>query len=268
MSDKPDALEMHPRQINLSGNVFGFKMPEDFSHDMPADDLVERAILEDSATLSENGYLTLMRRWWDIKEPGFFGKEMGTIMMSISVRQKPKNQAKILEVHEYNFHEILHFIVALHDSLEQRYKEHNREVMASGNHEFSVFVPGLATQLGDKIYTNYDVLIKNDKHWVFTGTAQERQIEKIFALPLTEDFYLEVTFELMPNDNVVARKFVDLAMVRVNAIANTFTMHYQVDNAFDKITTMDWANKTLLDELKKNHIQLFDNKEPPSLESF
>jgi len=268
MGGKQDMPTMHTRQINLSGNVFSFNMPEDFSRDMPAEAVIEQLGLESSPALSSAGYITLMRRWWDIKEPGFFGKDMGTIMMSLNVRHKPENQAGILKVDTYDFHELLHFIVALYDSLQQRYSEHNKEVAASGDDDFSVYIPGLATQVGENIYPNYEVIVRNNTHWIFTGTAQERQLEKIYALPLTNDLYLEVAFELMPNDNIVARKFVDLAMVRVNAIIDTFSMHYTSDNEFAKITTTGWMNKTLLDELKEKNIQLFNGAEASSLENF
>jgi len=268
MSGKQDMPTMHARQINLSGNVFDFKMPEDFSRDMPAEDLTEKLDIENSPSLKNEGYITLMRRWWDIKEPGFFGKNMGTIMMSINVRHKPANQAGIIKVDSYDYHDLLQFIVALYDSLEQRYREHNKEVTASGADDFSVFVPGLATKVGDKIYPNYEVIVRNNTHWVFTGTAQERQLEKIYALPLTNDLFFEVAFELMPNDNIVARQFVELAMVRVNAIVDTFSMHYAANNEYAEITTTGWMNKTLVNELKEKNIQLFNDAEKPSLENF
>ncbi len=91
---------MYPRKINLSGNIFGFKMPENFSRDMPAEDMVERLDMEKSEALRKDGYVTLLRRWWDLREPGWFGKEQGTIMMSVSVRTKPKNEAQVIKEDE------------------------------------------------------------------------------------------------------------------------------------------------------------------------
>lgn len=268
MGNKEEMPSMHQRQIDISGNVFTFKMPEDFSRDMPAESLIEQLDLNNSPSLYSEGYITLMRRWWDIKEPGFFGKEMGTIMMSVNVRHRPENQANILKVKEYNFRELLHFIVALYDSLEQRYREHNREVSASGDDTFFEYVPGLITQVGENIYPNYDVIVRGGVHWIFTGTAQERQLGKIYALPLTNDLSFEVAFELMPNDNVIARHFINLAMVRVNAIVDTFSMHYAAGNEFAEITSSGWENKTLLGELKKGNPQLSDDFKSHLLNDF
>lgn len=55
--------QLYHRQVNLSGNIFHFSMPEDFSKDMPAKDLVERLDISDIElfTKPENG--NLIRRW-------------------------------------------------------------------------------------------------------------------------------------------------------------------------------------------------------------
>lgn len=77
--------KLHFRQINLSGNIFHFALPEDFSRDMPAADMVETLDIGDSKKFDNPEYGNLIRRWWDIKEPGWFGKKLGTVMMDISV---------------------------------------------------------------------------------------------------------------------------------------------------------------------------------------
>lgn len=90
------------------------------------------------------------------------------------------------------------------------------------------------------------------RQWLYTGTAQERQVDKIYALPLNAETYLEVAFSLMPNDNVVAREFVDLAMIRVNAIVDSFDLHYAQGSAFDKVTSAEWMDKTILGKLESH----------------
>ena len=70
-----------PRQIDLSGNIVNFSMPENFSPDFPADDLVENFNLNDSSVFKKNNSVALLRRWWDFKDNSFFSKEMGTMMI-------------------------------------------------------------------------------------------------------------------------------------------------------------------------------------------
>ena len=263
MSGAPDELRLYTRQIDLSGNVFRFEIPEDFSQDMPAEDLIEQLDIQNSANLQRNGYVTLMRRWWDIKKPGFRGKQMGTIMMSITVRARPENRAGILRAKPYDFHIMLHFVVALYDSLDQRYRDHNNEVTLSGNPELSVYVPELVTKIGETVYPNFKDLSLNKKNkWVSTGigVSETGQINKLYAIPLDQDNFLEIEFSLMPNDDVVAREFVDLAMVRVNKIVETFDLKYAKSNEFDRVTGEDWMDKTVLGELESN-----SNKNPDGL---
>src|SRR5690606_39085462 len=85
------APKIYPRQIDLSGNIFSFSMPENFSKNMPAENMVEVLDIGDSKKFDNPEYGNLIRRWWDIKKPGFFGKELGTVMMDISVQRVPDN---------------------------------------------------------------------------------------------------------------------------------------------------------------------------------
>lgn len=166
---------MYPRQINLSGNIFGFKMPENFSRDMPAEDMVERLDMEKSEALRKDGYVTLLRRWWDLREPGWFGKEQGTIMMSVSVRTKPKNEAQVIKEDEYDFHNLTHFAVALYDSLQQRFRTQNEEATVQGDDSFVIYVPSLAWQIGEDTHSSYEVVSINNRQWVSTDTVQGKQ---------------------------------------------------------------------------------------------
>ena len=254
----PEGLQLHSREVNLSGNILHFKIPEDFSRDMPAEDLVERLDIERSPQIRKEGYFTLMRRWWDIKNPGFWGKQMGTVMMSITVRARPENQAEILRVEQYDFHSMLHFVIAFYDSLEQRYREHNKQAELTGNGEFSVFIPELIWQLGNDVHSSYKSVMVNHRSWLAAETIQGKQVNKFYVIPLTNKQWLEIEFGIMPNDNAVPYDFVDLAMVRVNKITETFDLQYAEGNEFDRVTSKDWKNKTVLGELesKQNADQL------------
>lgn len=89
-----DAPPCETRRVNLSGNYFSFAMPEDFSKEMPAENLVESLDITDLTKFGNPEYGNLIRRWWDIKEPGFFGKNLGSVMMDISVQRVPENKKR------------------------------------------------------------------------------------------------------------------------------------------------------------------------------
>ena len=68
------APAIYPRQVDLSGNIFHFSMPENFSEDMPAANMVEKLDIEDLKKFDNPEYGNIIRRWWDIKRPGFLVK--------------------------------------------------------------------------------------------------------------------------------------------------------------------------------------------------
>lgn len=68
------------RHVNISGNVLSFAMPENFSGEMPAEPLIETLNL--NALTKESSGL-LLQCWWDIKEPVFFGKALGSTKMDL-----------------------------------------------------------------------------------------------------------------------------------------------------------------------------------------
>lgn len=66
-----------PRKINLSGNYVNFSMPENFSTDFPANDLVESLDITEPKTFKNNNAVELLRRWWDFKNNDFIAKNVG-----------------------------------------------------------------------------------------------------------------------------------------------------------------------------------------------
>ncbi|MGQ9427677.1 hypothetical protein ACXYTJ_17105 [Gilvimarinus sp. F26214L] len=122
------AQELLPRSIDLSGNIFQFSLPEDFSRDMPAANMVERLDIRDRNNFDVPEYGNLMRRWWDIKEPGWFGKRLGTTMMDLSVQRVAANTQNILHERPYSIGNRLDFMLMLIDRFHQRYDSLNEEV--------------------------------------------------------------------------------------------------------------------------------------------
>src|SRR5690554_5814826 len=117
------APKMYPRKIDLSGNIFNFSMLENFSKDMPAENMVEALDIDDIEKFDSPEYGNLIRRWWDIKKPGFFGKELGTVMMDISIQRVPENYQKLIHGNPYDITDRLDLLLLINDKLHQRYDE-------------------------------------------------------------------------------------------------------------------------------------------------
>ncbi|MFA5531917.1 MAG: hypothetical protein WDA11_14795 [Thiohalomonadaceae bacterium] len=120
--------------------------------------------------------------------------------------------------------------------MQQRFRAHNEEAAANGDDEFVIYVPPLASRVGDKTHSSYEMVSITNRQWARTGTVQGKQGNKFFALPLSEHHYLEIEFAMMPSDNVSPYVYVGIATPKMNEIADTFVMHYAADNGFEKVT--------------------------------
>src|SRR5687768_5383029 len=114
------APAIYPRQVDLSGNVFHFSMPENFSKDMPAANMVEKLDIQDLQKFDNPEYGNIIRRWWDIKNPGFFGKGLGTVMMDISVQKPPENKKKLISDKPFDITNRLDFMMMVNEQLHLR----------------------------------------------------------------------------------------------------------------------------------------------------
>lgn len=258
MSGRPPEDLGATRSVDLSGNVFQFAMPENFSRDMPADDLVERLDISDPDIFTNPDKSTLIRRWWDIKEPGFFGKQLGTVMMNISVRQVPPNTLRVLDSEPYDSRDRLSFMLMLTE--DARLKHPNNQYTGTVTPEgepFSHYVPGLATMLGDKLYATFRDEKFCGQVWTRYGVvAPEPLLIVNYVIPITLDVFLEVGFYYSNNDNVVARYFGDVADETIHSILNTLHIQYADSNPIKDAVERDWHKETTQQVLDRHKPQL------------
>lgn len=208
---------MHPRSINLSENIVSFAMPENFSSDFPAEDMVESVDLSDYSVSQDPKDGTLIRRWWDIKESSFFGKDSGSLMMSIYIKKKSDDS-------DWEIRDRFGFVKIIDHALHELYDEHNRDVIAKGQSELEMLLP--------YIEYNYMETLVNGQRWLAYSLEKKRSMSHIQAIPITEQHYLEVDFTFLPNDNKDLREFVlDVSDSHVKPIMNTFHIEYVKDNA-------------------------------------
>jgi hypothetical protein len=241
------------RTINLSGNYFSFSMPEDFSKDMPAENLVENLDITNLEKFNNTEYGNLIRRWWDIKKPGLFGKNLGTIMMDISVQRVVDNKQRKIHDRAYKISDRLDFLLMINDALHQRYDEFIAQTKGL-NDALSYSVPGIAFLSGKKLKTECRDSIYNNQKWVaYSATAPINQLIGGLVTPLTEQLYLEVVYSYSPDQNVLPMSFLDLAYKKTSKISNTLKITYEKDNVVkDLINTKDWLKTTNDQILQRN----------------
>jgi len=186
-SQPQEEVSSLPRQINLSGNILYFSIPENFSKDMPADDMIESVNLEDKSIFQDHKKFTLIRRWWDIKGSSFFAKDIGTIMMSIYIKHTPDNSDK-------NILEPLGFVGAVIDS----FNKLNNEKSSVVNYP--------------DFYEAYSIVKINKQNWISypVENIANNQHDINYAIPVTKNNYIEVSFSFAPNNNVSIREFIEI----------------------------------------------------------
>ena len=246
------------RSVDLSGNVFRFSMPEDFSRDMPADDLVERLDISDPSIFVDPDKGTLIRRWWDIKEPGFFGKKLGTVMMNVSVRKVADNTQHLLDSASYDVRDRLSFMMMLTEDAQLKHPNNRFAVEVTPENEpFLYHVPGLATMVGEKLHPSFRDERFQGQVWTRYGVSAPNSVLIVnYTIPVTLDVFLEASFYYSNNDNVVARHFRDIAREKIHPILDTFIIRYPANNPVKDVVECDWHGETTEQALNRHKPQL------------
>jgi len=221
-----------PRQINLSGNIVNFSIPENFSLDFPADDLVENLNINDQNVFAKNNSFSLLRRWWDYKDDSFFAKEVGTMMMTIHVYKTEDSSEDIS--HPIGFVKTLLF------EMEKRSKDENE----GRKGDDIIFYP--------EHYQSFIQLQYNNKNWLSSGAGTMYEKDKAFYywIPVSPKNYLAVEFHFAPNSNISIRPFIDnYCRDMLEKIMSSFDVIYSSENSI-KIK-LEKNSRLKLDELIK-----------------
>jgi hypothetical protein len=209
LSSAPQQHPLMPRQIDLSGNIVHFSMPENFSRDLPADDMIEVVDLNDKSVYQDYKKFTLIRRWWDFKDSGFFGKEYGTLMMSIYLKEASESLT-------VNTLKPLDFIDIIIDDIEKNKPEKVDPLL---------------------MYSDYFAAYKENwfqqQRWLkyVQDKTNPDQLLLLYAIPVTVKQFIVVEFTSAPNNDIGLRGFVDnYTEPFINEIMDSFHIDYVSDN--------------------------------------
>lgn len=228
------------RYVDLSGNTFSFSMPENFSRDMPAAPLLES--LDIAHPFDET---LLIQRWWDIKEPGFFGSNLGVVMMTISLVPVPKNTRKKVHDQPYNIRDRVDLMQLVIETLHQRYKGDDGKINSLYH------IPGLAYLFGPELEGEFRESIYHQQKWTsysIGGPASQLIVNHV--LPLTNSAYLEASFTYSPNSGVHPRTFREFAYTTTDLVEKSFYVAYASDNPLQQTVEEDWIDSTTNEALQ------------------
>ncbi len=228
-----EPVPLKPRQINLSGEIFSFSMPENFSTDMPAKDMIESVDLTDKRIFEKYQEFTLIRRWWDFKDKGFFAKDYGSVMMSMYIKQVPENS-------EYDILDPLGFI----GTIIRDFNDISQNDTRKNDSEKPL-------TLYPDFYEAYKIETINSLHW-FNYPVEEKVTNEFiinYAIPITPQHYFVVSFSLSPSYNVSTRQFIEeYGRPHINAIINTFTIQFSPKSKLPSINSQSIDLNKLIEE--------------------
>ncbi len=254
------------RIVDLGLAKLYFSLHEDFSKDMPAAPLIEKvdARHDESLESLDNGFL--LQRWWDIKEPGIFGKYIGMLMLSVGVHRAPINKKQFVHDRPYDLLDRLDLMLALNDRFHQMYDEHNNDVRANGNDDLAYYSASLFSGFKNDYSTTYRDEIINRTKWISYGiSGQNWERIDIHVLPLSNDRFLELRFTYSPDKTKIStRDFNDLVYEKkVAPMLDKFHIEFNEHSQDVKALVQGkWLTQTN-DEVMESHIELLKEKFPP-----
>ncbi len=235
MSSPPEDIMGATRSVDLSGNIFTFAMPENFSKDLPADPLLEKVDIDSGLTNT-----LLIQRWWDIKKPGFFGSNIGTVMMSINLLGVPENRIKKIHDKPHVLSDRLGLMLAINESLNTRYRDDGGGL----NELYSI--PSLVHLFGTDLETEYRDDVYNHQKWTsYSCSGPASQLIVNHVLPVSKLAFLEVSFVYSPNSGVLPRYFRGIAHEITSKVESTFHLSYSKGNSVKKLVEEEWMNSTV-----------------------
>ena len=252
-SAQSEKNKFHSHEIHLSDNVFHFAMPEDFSKGIPADDMVEDLDISDLSEFNNPEYGNLIRRWWDIKEPGWFGKELGTVMLDLSVQRSFSNTQHLVHQRPYEISNRLDFMMMLHDSFMQRYEPLNEADEEDARLDIS-YHSSFAVMIGDEVAALQRDAIFNQQKWTAYSIAAPRgELIVVYAIPVTENVYLEASLTYSHNDSVPPLEFRrGHAFSKFEPMVESFKLDYASNNSLKDVVGKEWLEQLTTDTIKQN----------------
>jgi len=262
MDRGPDIRMDPPRSVDLSGNTLTFAIPGNVSRDMPADDMVTHVNIHSDDFGKETTGKNLIRRWWDIKEPGFFGKELGTVMLNIRISPVPENRNKKFHSKPFDLEDRFDFIAMIEEHLFWHHQEINKG-MEPDEYGLPLYTyPGF-TKLGEKVMIPFSDQSFNGQYWMrYSSGGPQSMLTTHYATPVSDYAFIEVSFTYSPNDRVQSgHYFLDVARRTTQPIEQSLSIDYAPNNPYQALAEEKWHNEGVEDVLKRHQhllVPLFD----------
>lgn len=221
--------------VQIDENIFSFCLPEHFSQNIPLRNVVERINTRKvhNANTQQEGHIA--RRWWNLKEPGWFGRDLGSLMLNVELRALPDNHNQRLYPRPHDMSDRFHFLLALYERLGTEYQPSAQEDPGNG---FST--PRLSFTIEDRWATDFSDRFYNNQAWTSFRITQNRNLIEGYAIPITIRCYLSLTLTYAPNRGTQGHYFHEFAMPLAQAFLDTLEIDYGATNPIKKLVETTW----------------------------
>lgn len=234
MAEAKGQAPLMPRQADISKNIVQFSMPENFSKDFPAKDMLEHVDLRDEKSFAEFDSIMLLQRWWDFNSGGVFKKTTGTVMMVVKIQKITSKNLK-------NISNPLEFAETITERLRNTYDSFNK-----------------TAKPGEKIiystdYSDFVEYIFNGQRWLRYSFMPESGGGPTvgYCIPIDIKHYLVVNFSSAPVRDMPLRQFIsEYSQPHIDRIMASFRLIYSSENQFAK--EIEKNQQLRLDEMRQN----------------
>lgn len=216
---QPESAPLMPRAIDISGNIFHFRMPENFSRDMPAKPLKEFVDLDNDADFSDD-IAELVVRWWDFRDAKFNLHTIGSMMLRMIIVNIPVDRKEDIS----SYSQLRNYV---HEDLADTYAIKNKRLMEEGLYDQVVLIP-------DSI-DDYGFAEVNGQTWMKHLVATDQETDSRYYQPLNRRSYLCVTFRFTKTDYDVSPEEYWVPLEEAEArILSSFYVEFIKSNEFEQ----------------------------------
>lgn len=246
---------MFERVVQLPDAELRFSMTENFSKDMPAAPLVEKVTFDmlHDFKAPQNRFV-IGRRWWDLKPPGFFKKNWGSVQMTVAIGASVDLHGEKLDFCKFGQADFLAFY---RESLLDKWRLHNAAVAPENKIKYSVDISPFFDSVGQRFVSYFEYKKNSHQVVLLEGVGgRDADIYSYYAVPVDKGFFLEFEFIRAPDLNGSPYSFQVQVRERIRSIIDSVILSSVSKNNCIFSVIEKWVNVSSVDLLKPDPSKL------------
>ena len=237
------------RVVRLPDAELRFSMTEDFSKDMPAAPLVEKVTIDRLQDLkAPQDRFVIGRRWWDLKPPGFFKKNWGSVQMTVAIGASIDLHGEKLDFCKSSQTD---FLIFYRGSLLDKWRAHNATVAPEDKLKYSVDISPFFDSVGQRFVSYFEYKKNSHQVVVLEGVGgRDADIYSYYSVPIDKNFFIEFEFVRAPDLNGSPYLFQAQVRERIRSIIDSVVLSPLSKRGCVFSVIDKWGNATSVDLMK------------------